>query len=195
VKWELSIEQVDDETQEWLVSGGTDIGDGWMAWVDLDLVEGELVVIGVRYVPTTPTPAPFTTETLRLFGLGEMYRAMRDDLRTGRAKKIVPPEWMEAGTRHLPRPGGAGRSDVEYLRWAVRYVRAMEAAPGRPIAHLHELYGNSPASIRALVNKARRRGLLPKLDKTDGKASGALTAKAKRLLRNPSVAQLLDEEG
>ena len=60
-----------------------------------------------------------------------------------------------------PRPGRKGRPDWEYALWASRYVSACEQDAGRPVALLIERFpGHSETMLRAILYKARNRGLL-----------------------------------
>jgi hypothetical protein len=83
--------------------------------------------------------------------------------------------WLEN-----PRPGRRGRDDFEYALWASRYVEALDAGP-RPIMRLLEAHpGHSAAMLRAILNKARHRGLLTPSE--PGRAGGRLTQKGLDLL-------------
>lgn len=82
-----------------------------------------------------------------------------------------------------PRPGRKGRPDWEYALWASRYVSACEQDAERPVALLIERFpGHSETMLRAIFNKARRRGLLTDPPQK-GRAGGILTALAVRLLK------------
>ena len=82
-----------------------------------------------------------------------------------------------------PRPGRKGRPDWEYALWASRYVSACEQDPARPIALLVKRFsGHKESMLRAILYKARRRGLLTDTPQK-GRAGGVLTALAVRLLK------------
>ena len=82
-----------------------------------------------------------------------------------------------------PRPGRKGRPDSEYAMWAARYVSACRQDARRPIARLtKEHAGHSESMLRAIVNKARNRGLLTATPQK-GVAGGRLTKRALQLLR------------
>ncbi len=82
-----------------------------------------------------------------------------------------------------PRPGRKGRPDWEYALWASRYVSACEQDAGRPVALLIERFpGHSETMLRAILYKARNRGLLTDPPQK-GRAGGVLTALAVRLLK------------
>ena len=79
-----------------------------------------------------------------------------------------------------PRPGRRGREDRDYALWAKRYVEANEKSP-HPIKKMTTDHpGHSAEMIRAILNKARKRGLLSESPK--GRAGGSLTKKAEALL-------------
>jgi hypothetical protein len=114
--------------------------------------------------------------------LGQLRRTVRDDLRSRPDVVLfLPEEWNDQTLQSFPRPGGAGRSDIEYLLWADRYVKAIETNPTSPIKQMAAESGvYSESAIRAYVNKARVRGLLTTAP--PGRAGGELTDKARDLL-------------
>jgi hypothetical protein len=82
-----------------------------------------------------------------------------------------------------PRPGRKGRPDWEYALWASRYVSACEQDARRPVALLIDRFpGHEEGMLRAILYKARRRRLLTKPPQK-GRAGGALTNRAVRLLK------------
>ena len=82
-----------------------------------------------------------------------------------------------------PRPGRKGRPDSEYAMWAARYVSACRQDARRPIARLtKEHAGHSESMLRAILNKARNRGLLTATPQK-GVAGGRLTKRALQLLQ------------
>jgi hypothetical protein len=82
-----------------------------------------------------------------------------------------------------PRPGRKGRPDSEYAMWAARYVSACRQDARRPIARLtKEHAGHTESMLRAILNKARNRGLLTATPQK-GVAGGRLTKRALQLLR------------
>ncbi len=86
------------------------------------------------------------------------------------------------------RPGRAGRPDWPYALWAARYVEAVGENPRRPVARLATQFpGHSADSIRAILNNARRRGLLTAA--RHGLAGGDLTDKAKQVLVDHDLAE------
>ena len=81
----------------------------------------------------------------------------------------------------MPKPGRRGRPDIDYAVWADRYVDANRRSGGKPMPYLTERFpGYSTDSLRAILNKARRRGLLSAAE--SGKAGGHLLPKATELL-------------
>ena len=82
-----------------------------------------------------------------------------------------------------PRPGRKGRPDSEYAMWAARYVSACRQDARRPIARLTKEHANHTESkLRAILNKARNRGLLTATPQK-GVAGGRLTKRALQLLQ------------
>ena len=81
------------------------------------------------------------------------------------------------------RPGRKGRPDWEYAMWAARYVSACRQDARRPIARLTKRHADhSESKLRAILNKARNRGLLTATPQK-GVAGGRLTKRALQLLR------------
>src|SRR5439155_8054666 len=87
------------------------------------------------------------------------------------------------------RPGRAGRSDEFYAVWAAAYVNALANGSRNPIVDLAaappiESGGRrgpeSSATVRAIVSRARQRGILGPAP--SGRAGGDLTPKARRIL-------------
>ena len=93
----------------------------------------------------------------------------------------------------MPKPGRRGRPDVEYAIWADRYVEANRKSGGKPMPYLTERFpGYSSDSLRAILNKARRRGLLSAAE--SGKAGGHLLPKATELLLSHGLPVTSQEE-
>lgn len=98
------------------------------------------------------------------------------------AKKF---ERWASGFVAKPRPGRAGRDDIEYARLCARYVAIVRTGARKPLVALKaesEALGEplSASRLRSLLYEARRRGLLT--DAPDGAAGGDLTEKALALL-------------
>jgi hypothetical protein len=160
-------------------------------WVDaeLELRDGALIVRSVRLQPygtaarpdgamIGPTPeGGMTAEVLRSVPLAKLRNML---LEHPRAREMLSATY---GSEHVAaleaarRPGRAGRDDVFYAGWAAEYV---DAGSSKPNAKLAERHGLDVATIREFVHEARRRDLLTK--GVPGKAGGALTPKAKKLL-------------
>ncbi len=109
-------------------------------------------------------------------------------LRSQTAKKSTHPlvKWMAAIDPNAtepwladPRPGRRGREDHDYAIWARRYVDALEETP-HVIKKLRNEHHLSESAIRAILNRARDRGLLTK--SPQGRAGGILTKKATNIL-------------
>jgi hypothetical protein len=123
---------------------------------------------------------PISHRALVRMGLGAVYKALSNVLHTPIAQAHLGEQW----TLKVPIPGRPGRDDLFYAQWAQRYVRALQAAPHSPIAHLvatSDNPGTTSDEIRARVRRARERELLTPAPK--GRAGGELTDKATELLR------------
>jgi hypothetical protein len=95
------------------------------------------------------------------------------------------------GATVKPKPGRQGRPDLFYAVAALDYVRALDAAPRKPVRWLVE-HGNATADeLRARIRRARERGLLTKTPKRH--PGGELTDKAKDLRRSAGLLDKGDE--
>ena len=94
-------------------------------------------------------------------------------------------KWRElaADFARRPRPGVKGRSDESYAALAACYVAAFERGEMSPVRAVARELGIGETTIRNLLTKARERGLLTATE--PGRAGGALTHKASRLLAGP----------
>lgn len=91
------------------------------------------------------------------------------------------------------RPGRKGRGDLHYATWAAAYIERLDAGSRTPIKDLAakppiRVQGYvsterqvSPETVRDILSEARSRGLLTR--PPAGRAGGALTDKALRILR------------
>lgn len=155
-----------------------DLG-GWSVEVLLEHKDGRIVITRVALEPNGDADV-LGTQVLKRFRLGDLHDEIREGIRQKDVSAVLPDSWFDSFLAR-PRPGRAGRPDREYAVWARRYVRAQAEAPGREVKHLTEKFGGtSEATLRAILNKARSRGLLTKSE--PGKAGGKLTKKAERLL-------------
>ena len=140
------------------------------------------VEITIRPVDDT-TLSPEALRRVRLAGL-----------RSQTAKKSAHPlvKWMAAIDPNAtepwladPRPGRRGREDRDYAIWARRYVDALEET-SHPIKKLRNEHHLSESAIRAILNRARERGLLTK--SPQGRAGGILTTRGESVLNeNPEI--------
>ena len=87
---------------------------------------------------------------------------------------------LAEGIHQSKRPGRRGRPDVELARLAARYVELLATGPGVPRLAKERLF--TEAYVRALLGRARTRGLLTKAP--PGRPGGALTDKALALLQD-----------
>jgi hypothetical protein len=147
----------------------------------------------VTEVVLCPQPGgePIGARRLRKLGFGAVVDAVNDWLSDPYLRERLGSPW----TRPIPRPGRRGRADVEYARWARRYVEALAHAPRNPVKHLID---TAPADevltagqVRWYLGEARKRGLLT--DAPAGSAGGKLTAKARSLLAE--LDRVRDEKG
>ena len=156
----------------------------------------DLAVITVTVVPTSMHPAARSIEITSLDG-GPLDPKIFAALRLPEFLTVMAEQMASPFLRHLiertgesgwldpfievPKPGRKGRPDVEYAIWADRYVLAVHVTNGKPMPALESDFpGHTASSLRAILNKARRRGLLTAAD--PGKAGGKLTKKAIDLL-------------
>jgi hypothetical protein len=119
-----------------------------------------------------------TSEALRALPLGRVYREL--DEMIARDSGVSPSaRRLTKGFRESPRPGKRQRPRAQYAAVAAEYVKHLgERAPVRVTA---DRLGYSESTIRAVLNKARRFGLLTETDQ--GRAGGRLTPTAEALLK------------
>jgi hypothetical protein len=103
------------------------------------------------------------------------------------------------------RPGRAGRPDSFYATWAAAYVRRLHAGSRRPVqdlaasppirieGYVSNGHSVSPETVRAILNRARARGLLTA--SPIGRAGGSLTPRAEEVLATPPHPNLADVVG
>lgn len=118
-----------------------------------------------------------TSRLLRKLPLGEMAIVAAHDIAqvAGHARQWKP--WVETMAA-TPRPGRRGRPDQYYAQVAAAYCDAL--GHPTPVKYLATQLHVSPSQLRNLLNEARRRDLLSESPK--GRAGGALTDKARRIL-------------
>ena len=130
-------------------------------------------------------PSAFAALHLREL-LSEMNGELRSPFLRHLMQRSSASGWMEPFLE-TPKPGRRGRDDVEYAIWADRYVEAVQRADRNPIVVLTREYpGHSADSLRAILNKARKRGLLSKSQ--PGRSGGHLLPKAIKLLEENHLA-------
>lgn len=88
-------------------------------------------------------------------------------------------EWAGEFSKR-PRTGRAGRDDRFYAQIARQYVDAIRRGSGKPVEDVAAQTKYNASTIRDMLHRARRRGLLTPAGQ--GKAGGNLTKRAERLL-------------
>lgn len=164
---------------------------GWRVRARVQLDDGALIVRDLWVQPQTgrerhdgtsvgTTPdGGLTTEILRSIPLSRLRRILVEHPRLHEiVGAMYGPEHV-AELERARRPGRKGRDVAFYAGWAAEYVDAA-ATSRRPNAVLAERHGESVATVREFIRQARDRDLL--IGGHAGKAGGALTPKAKRLL-------------
>jgi len=143
--------------------------------------------ITISPLPGQEALDPSAFAALRLRGLlGEMNDELRSPFLRHLVQRSGASGWLEPFLE-TPKPGRRGRDDVEYAIWADRYVEAVQRASRNPIVVLTREYpGHSADSLRAILNKARKRGLLSKSQ--PGRSGGHLLPKAIKLLEENHLA-------
>lgn len=162
--------------------------DGWTLEAEFSLEDGEVVHGPVTLTPSERLPlGTLSVAAMKRLNLADVMGALWDGLGELQRVGVEDSEgWLDAIAAGR-RPGVRGRDPRFYLLWAVRRVKAEEAAPGRGTAHLVETFSRPPhrysaAAIKKYLWVAREKGLL--------KGSGpdvALTAQAKRMIKKEAL--------
>lgn len=174
------------------VTASSPLSEDWEVRVDLRRGDGGVVLDRLEVLPgAVGASTPLGSGVLRELGLDWLRAAIERGLRDGHVRAVLPGWYDDLVAR--PRPGRAGRHDIEYAHWAARYVRAVEEDARAPVKYLVDRFAGveyvSEQSLRAILHKARQRELLTAAP--PGRAGGDLTDKARDLLREAGV----DEEG
>jgi len=130
-----------------------------------------------------PAEPVLTARLLRRLPLGEIQEAARRGLMK-HSLAPLPPEHWEKVFVESPRPGRAGRGNLELAQVSSAYLRQVAGGSSSPTHDLARDMNISPGHLRNLLGAARRRGLLTAPQ--SGKAGGELTAKALTLLSGES---------
>jgi hypothetical protein len=128
-------------------------------------------------------PAEITSDALRSLSLRKIQREL-DEIIGRWAKRDPLTHRLTKGFAESRRPGRRGRDDVEYAAVADVYIKHVRLNSSAPVERAAEELNYSTSTVRALLNKARNRGLLTRAG--PGRAGGDLTEKAKRLLAKHS---------
>jgi hypothetical protein len=132
------------------------------------------------------------SDAIRLFG--RFVRTWEERYGTETTERVFGRHgFRPRALRVAKRPGRAGRPDEFYARWAAAYVERLAAGSGHPVSDLAtrppvRIEGfdlsdviQSRNTVRAIIQEARRRGLLSA--GPAGRAGGELTDKAVHILR------------
>lgn len=117
-----------------------------------------------------------TARLMRQFPLGFVYERVRQQLRE-QGPSFLSSDWRAAGSS---RQGRRADGDESYALLAAQYVELLSAGDDHPVLTLAERLHLTDSSVRARLNRARKRGLLTASQ--PGRAGGDLTAKARSLL-------------
>lgn len=118
---------------------------------------------------------------LRQVPVGELHAYAMRDLRGAITGFPSMNAWKATlATDH--RPGRRGRPDRFYAELAADYVALLTSGSKAPVKELAEGAGYSESQIRNLLHEARSKRRAVLTATPNGRAGGALTEKAKRLL-------------
>jgi hypothetical protein len=147
------------------------------------VIEDDVRLIGLQFqVATYARKLVLGTDVLRSIRLSDLYKTARNaaDLAGNEGLGIKLKVDRDSFGKVL-RTGRVGRNDKFYAEIAARYVE--EVATGNaPLKRLAEREHFDESTVRAFLNKARRRGLLTAAP--PGRAGGRLTPKALALLES-----------
>jgi hypothetical protein len=120
-----------------------------------------------------------TTAVLREVPVAKMLRRARAALNDAASAGLIAAGSAEAFREHR-RPGRRGRSDLDYAQFAASYVEwcGRSKTPVKDMAAAEAL---DESTVRNVLYQARERGLLSSSGR--GRAGGALSEKAKQLIR------------
>jgi hypothetical protein len=150
-----------------------------VAKLTFDSSKGHRRLVGLTIMSKDPGRLrQITTEALRSLPLGRIQSEL-DEMVTRKSRVDPRTRRLTEGFRDARRPGRRGRSEAEYAAVAAIYVDHL-ATPA-PVEETAKELNYAPSTIRAILHKARRLGLLT--EERQGKAGGHLTDKAKRLLK------------
>lgn len=178
----VAVEHIDADTTR--VTVGSSLED-FDVFIDVESIDDEPNVVGIRICPPTGERVLQSSAFAKL-GLSSLQRKTRETLRQPLVRSLA----RRGGDKgfhdpflEIPRPGRAGRPDIEYAIWADRYVAALKASPRAPMKHLMEQNpGFGAHTLRAIMSKARDRNLLTAAGQ--GVAGGEITDRATELLRS-----------
>lgn len=131
-------------------------------------------------------PGGITARLLRRLHPANAQRFARSELaeraepRDPLADAVALHGYRAADLQAQPGPGRPRRPDRFCAEIAAEYTKALDTGSTKPIEDTAELMHYSPAYVRDVISKARRRGLLTRTGR--GRAGGQLTAKGRRTL-------------
>lgn len=119
-----------------------------------------------------------TVDAVRAVRLGKIQDEVSEILARDRELGRIPKRLLD-GFERVPRPGRRKRPLREYAAFAAEYVQLLGTS--RPIKELARRHHCSESSARAILNRAREKGLLTR--SPDGRAGGQLTNEAQVILK------------
>lgn len=139
--------------------------------------DGDQLLLEALTVEPSGVNAPpgeqVTVAMLRAIRLRDLYREVWQALKNWASRAST-----DAASNLQGRPGRAGRSDRPYAELAARYLELCLESD-RPVVDLAAERFQGASTVRNLLHEAGRRQLL---ERTQGRAGGRLTEKAKQLL-------------
>lgn len=155
---------------------------GWAMRIRLVPSGAESQVVDIQLRALDQAAGPPGSKLLRSLGYGAVVDAAEAALREPlTAWSMLGPQWPGP----VKRPGRKGKSDLEFIPMAKRYVDALEVAPRSPIKQIvTDLAAAGEHAtdheVSSQVNEAKNRGLLTR--GRSGVAGGEWTDKGRRLL-------------
>ncbi len=179
-----------DGNQRWETDASgqeTDLPGGWTVREDFALEDSRRIVASLTIRPTAAGAVPaggVTARLLRLVKVGQFASGFRQTLAQHYgpevAARIVEGIGWASRPRRRKRAARLRADDRFYAELARTYVELWATNEKKPTAALAAARGVSPALMRSHIHLARKNGFLTETGR--GKAGGALTAKARRVL-------------
>jgi hypothetical protein len=191
----LMSQRTDEEGRTWFLF---EYADGWLIALRLAKQQGTAVVAEIHLArgdvfkgpsleDTDLPPGGLSARRLQGVRLGEVLAALRERARFDRKLKDLGSFFftnsLGLSVEDLTPPrrtGRKGHPERYYAEWALAYVELLSAGVEWPIKDLAAGRGYSEATVRGVINRARKLGLLT--PSPPGKAGGELTSRATALL-------------